>query len=111
VVSKRILLVTIASAMLAAGSVSAQKRAPIRVEIADFVYLKPAVNAKVGDTIEWVNKDIVDHTATEKQKLWDVSMATGKAGQVVMKKAGTFDYYCRYHPNMVAKLVVAAAKK
>jgi plastocyanin len=106
-VMKRILLVT----MLAAGSASAQKPAPIRVEIADFAYVKPAIAAKVGDTIEWVNKDIVDHTATEKQKLWDVSMATGRTALVVMKKAGTFDYYCRYHPNMVARVTVAGSRK
>ena len=64
--------------------------------------------ARVGDTVEWVNNDVVDHTATDKAAAWDVSMAAGKRASVVMKKAGTFAYYCRYHPNMVARLVVTA---
>jgi plastocyanin len=66
---------------------------------------------KVGDAVEWVNGDIVDHTATEKSGLWNVSMAPGKSAKVVMKKAGTFDYYCRYHPNMIARLVVSGGAK
>jgi plastocyanin len=60
----------------------------------------------VGDIVKWVNKDVVDHTATEKSKAWRVDVAAGKTGSVVMKTAGTFDYYCEYHPNMTATLVV-----
>jgi len=25
----------------------------------------------------------------------------------VLQKSGTFDYYCKYHPNMTGKLTVA----
>ena len=59
-----------------------------------------------GDTIEWVNRDIFDHTATARTKVWDVVIPAGKKARVVMKKAGTFEYYCTYHPNMVATLAV-----
>ena len=65
------------------------------------------LTVKTGETVEWINKDVVDHTSTEKKSAaWNVSIAPGKSAKVVMKKAGTFDYYCRYHPNMVAKLIV-----
>ena len=60
-----------------------------------------------GDTIEWVNKDLFDHTATSKTAEWDVVIPAGKKARVVMKKAGVFDYYCRYHPNMTGKVAVA----
>jgi plastocyanin len=63
----------------------------------------------VGDTIEWINKDIFDHTATSKLGGWDVVVPAGKKARVLMKKAGTFEYFCQYHPNMVGK--IAAAKR
>ena len=60
----------------------------------------------VGDTIEWVNNDIFDHTATAKTGTWDVVIPAGKRARAVMKKAGTFEYYCKFHPNMVATVTV-----
>jgi plastocyanin len=63
------------------------------------------VDAKVGDTIEWVNNDVFDHTATVKGQ-WDVQIPAGQKGRLVLKKAGTFAYFCRFHPNMKATLVV-----
>jgi plastocyanin len=69
--------------------------------------ISPAeVSAKVGDTIEWINKDIFAHTATAKNGDWDVTLPPKKTGAVVLKKPGTVDYYCRFHPNIKATLVV-----
>jgi plastocyanin len=61
---------------------------------------------KAGDTIEWVNKDVFDHTSTSRTGLWDVTIPAGKKARVVMKKAGTLEYYCKLHPNMTGTLVV-----
>ena len=83
-------------------------RQTVQITIGAMAFSTPTSPMKVGDTVEWVNSDIVDHTATDKGGLWNVSMAPGKSAKVVMKKAGTFDYYCRYHPNMIARLVVTA---
>ena len=63
----------------------------------------PAIH--VGDTIEWVNNDILAHTATVKGD-WDVVIPPKKSATLVIKKAGEFDYYCRFHPNMKAKIDV-----
>lgn len=63
----------------------------------------------IGDTIEWVNNDIFDHTATSKTGGWDVVIPAGKKARVVMKKAGIFDYLCTYHPNMTG--VVRVGRK
>jgi plastocyanin len=72
----------------------------------------PQLTVRAGDTVEWINKDVVDHTATEKKTaVWNVSIAPGKSAKVVMKTPGSFEYYCRYHPNMVARLVVTAPGK
>jgi plastocyanin len=65
------------------------------------------ISARVGDTIEWVNKDILVHTATARNGDFDVTMPPKKTVTLVLKKAGTIDYYCRFHPNMKATLTVA----
>ena len=61
---------------------------------------------KAGDTIEWVNKDPFDHTSTARSGLWDVVIPAGKKARVVVKKTGTFEYYCKLHPNMAGTIVV-----
>jgi plastocyanin len=70
--------------------------------------ISPAeVSAKVGDTIEWVNKDVFAHTATARNGDFDVTLQPNKNGSFVLKKAGNVDYYCRFHPNMKATLKIA----
>jgi plastocyanin len=54
--------------------------------------ISPAeASAKGGDTIEWINKDIVAHTATARNGDWDVTMPPKKTGTPVLKKAGMID--------------------
>jgi len=64
----------------------------------------------VGDTIEWVNKDIVDHTATAKTGEFNVEIPAGKKARVVLKHTGEIQYSCEYHPNMTAKVIVTKAR-
>ena len=81
----------------------------VTVTIDQVAFREKSVSAHVGDTIEWVNKDIFDHTATAKNGAFNVEVPAGKKARVVLKKAGEIDYFCEYHPNMTAKLVVAKA--
>ncbi|MEI9424556.1 cupredoxin family copper-binding protein [Mesorhizobium sp. Cs1299R1N1] len=80
--------------------------ATIQVTIDRLVYSPASLQAKVGDTIEWVNKDVVAHTATVKGG-WDVMIPPNSKGQVTLKTAGAVDYFCRFHPNMRGHLDVA----
>lgn len=90
-----------------AVTASPHKSKPFSIAIGGLAYSTPRATVHVGDTVEWVNKDIVDHNVTEKQKaMWNVSIAPGKSARVVMKKPGSYVYYCRFHPNMVAWLDV-----
>lgn len=77
----------------------------VRVTIDKLVFSPGVVKAKVGDTIEWVNNDILAHTATVKGD-WDVLIPPKKSATLVIKKAGEVEYYCRFHPNMKAKIDV-----
>ena len=78
----------------------------IAIVMQNLVITPAEVSAKVGDTIEWINKDILAHTATATNGDFDVMLPPNKTGTFVLKKAGMVDYYCRFHPNMKAKLKV-----
>jgi plastocyanin len=86
-------------------SVSAQA-ATIQVTIDKLVFVPAEVTAKVGDTVEWVNKDILAHTATAANDDWNVAIAPKQTARLVVKKPGTVDYFCKYHPNMKGRVVV-----
>jgi plastocyanin len=87
-------------------SVSAHA-ATIQISMENLVISPPEAAAKVGDTIEWINKDIFVHTATARNGDWDVTIPPKNTVTSVLKKAGTIEYYCRFHPNMKATLTVA----
>lgn len=94
------------SAALTLGIFVSARAATIQISMEDLVVSPAEATAKVGDTIEWVNKDIFAHTATARNGDWDVTMPPKKTVTSVLKKAGTIEYYCRFHPNMKATLTV-----
>jgi plastocyanin len=81
--------------------------ATIQITVQNLVNVPAEATAKVGDTIEWINKDVLAHTATARNGDWDVMIGPNKTGRVVLKKAGTVEYYCKFHPNMTGRLTVA----
>jgi len=87
-------------------SASPAMAATIEVTIEKLVFSPASVEAKIGDTIEWVNKDAFAHTATVKGG-WEVTIPPKSTGQITLKAAGAVDYFCRFHPNMKGHLDVA----
>ncbi len=65
-----------------------------------------AVEVHVGDTIEWSNDDFLEHTATARDGSWDFVLPKGSKTRMTVKTAGSFDYFCRLHPNMTGRIVV-----
>src|SRR5689334_5925848 len=78
----------------------------IQVTIDKLAFAPAEVNAKVGDTVEWVNKDALAHTATASNGDWNVVTGPNQSGRVVLKKVGAVDYFCKYHPNMKGRVIV-----
>ena len=97
---------SVVTALTLAMSVSAHA-ATIQITMENLVISPAEASANVGDTIEWINNDIFAHTATARNGDWDVTMPPKKTVTSVLKKAGTVEYYCRFHPNMKATLIVA----
>lgn len=79
-----------------------------RVKIIDFKYKPPAVEAKVGSKLIFVNEDRAAHTGTSKRPgAFDSgSIKRGESKSVVLEKAGDFEYFCVFHPFMKAKIQV-----
>ncbi|CUU20979.1 plastocyanin [Bradyrhizobium sp. JR7.2] len=100
-------LASIALAVVLLSIVVPARAATMQIIMDNLVVSPAETSAKVGDTIEWINKDVFAHTATAKSGDFDVMLPPKKSATFVLKKAGIVDYYCRYHPNMKATLKVA----
>jgi plastocyanin len=101
--AKRILLKLCGVAMTLVALPAQSATIQVTIEKLEF---KPAqIVATVGDTIEWVNNDIMVHSATA-DGVFDVVTQPHKTASIQMTKDGTFDYYCRFHPNMRARIEV-----
>jgi len=60
----------------------------------------------VGDSIVWVNRDFLRHTATAADHSFDADLPPGAKATVKLKKAGAIAFSCRYHPGMRGVLQV-----
>src|SRR3954451_9360945 len=99
-------ILPIVTELALASSISAHA-ATIQITMENLVVSPLEATAKVGDTIELINKDVLAHTATARNGDFDVTMPPKKTVTFVLKKAGAIEYYCRFHPNMKALLNVA----
>ncbi len=95
------------AAALMLGAPASAHAATIQITIDNLVISPAEATAKVGDTVELINRDIFAHTATARNGDFDVAMPPKKTMTLVLKKAGKIEYYCRFHPNMKATLTVA----
>jgi plastocyanin len=95
------------TALVLAAMAVPSHAATIQIVMQNLEILPAEVSAKVGDTIEWTNKDVFAHTATARNGDFDVTLQPNKSGSFMLKKAGNVDYYCRFHPNMKATLKIA----
>ena len=78
----------------------------IQVTIDGLIFSPAEITAKIGDTVVWRNKDIVAHTATARGG-FNVMIEPDKSASLVLTKMGSVDYYCRFHPNMLGRIIVA----
>ena len=61
----------------------------------------------VGATVTWTNDDDVPHTATARDGSWDTGLLNkGESKSITFDKPGDYEYYCKVHPNQIARLTV-----
>lgn len=87
--------------------VHAAGKALTHTVVIEGVQFAPAtVDAKVGDTVVWMNKDPFPHTATSPGRFDSGTIRAGAPWRFKVKSKGSFAYICTLHPNMKATLVV-----
>jgi len=90
----------------AGGDVAAAGTA---VEIKNFSFMPAELDIAVGTTVTWTNADSAPHTAT--QAGGSGGFQSGKLDQsatfsFTFDTAGSFEYFCEFHPNMKGTVVV-----
>lgn len=76
--------------------------------VIDDVAFGPApADVRVGDVIEWQNRDFVAHTATARDGSFDVDLPAGTSARVELTRPGEIAFFCRYHPGMAGTITVA----
>ena len=85
------------------------------VAMVAFTFQPSPATVKRGQPVTWVNLDTAPHTASypvscvKKCKWTTPAFGLGGSSAVTIKlRPGTYSYYCKVHPFMVAKLTVTA---
>ena len=107
---RRILFVIALSLLVCSAVAAATKHRKPKthtVVMEAMVFRPAALTVTSGDTIVWVNKDIVEHTATSAAAGFDSKMIRpGKSWKHTVRSKGSFAVLCSYHPVMTGTLQV-----
>jgi plastocyanin len=76
------------------------------VEINDMKFLPAVLTAHKGDTVIWMNRDLVPHCVTEENpKAW-TSLPIPAGGSWKMVVTQNSNYYCAIHVVMKGRIVI-----
>jgi plastocyanin len=83
----------------------------LTVTIKNGVYSPSPVMVKVGQTVNWLNSDMVAHSATDSGVFDTGSIAPTSAHSdngdgVTFNTVGTYNYHCTLHANETAAIIV-----
>jgi len=79
-----------------------------QVAIENNQFMPVDTEIKVGDTVEWVNKDSVEHTVTFENGDFDGKLPIGTTTAThTFTESGTFRYFCQFHPGMQGSVIVS----
>jgi len=83
----------------------------VEVTIEHLAFSPSNVAVTTGDTIVFVNKDIVPHTATATDDSWTTGeLANGASARVTLPEKAGADFFCKFHPVMKGHLTIAPSK-
>jgi YVTN family beta-propeller protein len=83
--------------------------ADAKISIVDFAYEPHSITIRTGDSIAWSNDDGAAHTVTFRDgSAGAKSLAPGKTFTRTFERAGTYDYFCSFHPYITGQVIVNA---
>jgi len=88
-----------------------------QVNMTGSTFSPETLKVRPGATVAWTNEDKMPHTITsgtskaDMNTLFDSEIlsptSAGKQWEHIFDKKGTFDYFCKIHPVMAGRVVVA----
>jgi plastocyanin len=104
-------LIVLAASGSLTGARGAEPDAPVRhryvVDMRGMAFQPEVLEIRRGDTVVWINRDIVPHTATLTRVRWSTGpLEHGKSGRFVARRSGEQPYFCELHPIMRGRLLV-----
>ncbi len=78
------------------------------IAISGMQYQPARIEVKVGESVTWTNQDAAPHTVTARDGISFASTTLSQGANFThtFTKAGSYDYYCTYHPNMRGTVIV-----
>jgi plastocyanin len=76
------------------------------VVIQQMQFVPASITVKKGDSIVWINKDMVDHTVKEEKNngFYSDTIHVGKTWKIAARENA--NYVCTIHPTMKGKIVI-----
>jgi plastocyanin len=78
------------------------------VEMTDSSFAPSTVSVKVGDTVTFVDKDEIAHTATAEGVFDSGTLRENAKFDFKASKPGSINYVCIFHPGMTGRITVTA---
>ncbi len=76
------------------------------VDIDNLAFAPASITVAVGDSVRWANSDSVVHTVTSDSVWGSGSIPTGSSYTYTFSIAGSYSYYCEFHPSMTGTVTV-----
>ena len=113
-VRARVPVLAFAAAVGLSGCGAPQAAAPPArshtITVSQLLFEPRIISGQAGDTIVWVNRDFLRHSATDAGGAFDVDLLPGATGRIVLRQSGTIKFFCRYHPGMTGEVRVTAKR-
>jgi plastocyanin len=103
---RSILFAATGGALLLVASLAAAAPHDYPVIIEKMKFGPVPANLHKGDSIIWINRDFLRHSATAANHSFDVDLPPGAKVRTVLKSSGAIPFVCRYHPGMRGVLQV-----
>jgi plastocyanin len=79
----------------------------VNVNIVNFKFDPGTLTVDVGTKVTWTQLDETIHDSTSKTKVWSSPILNkGDKYSYTFTKAGTYEYWCSIHPEMLGRVVV-----
>jgi len=93
--------------IIGAISMTAYSQEPMThvVEIKQLRFSSEVVLVKPGDTVTWINHDLVPHNVAARDKSWQTgTINRGESRSIIVTQVFELRYVCLFHPSMQAQL-------